>query len=292
VHCGDHLQSYSAVSLEPAGTPADRGRIAACGESRLVSFILDYTGFEIGTAVEARIHLADISGFVCCIHPVQGGFFRILSLPLQQRESTGISACPVELYENNPGIFRCFPVVCRDRKKDGQESAENLTKSGKLSWEEIERFNKRKFELPVLVDTLLREGIYMRFEDFRNNRPFYDRFTVKKNKLTEEINIPDSAGGESIVSNLWGYCDGKNVFIRSLKIFYLPQRVNNSLYFYGAGVLVQIDRTFNFPYIPGGSPGANLVNAAALGVSIISSKKNAEPGNRAYLLDWDSGALF
>jgi hypothetical protein len=47
-----------------------------------------------------------------------------------------------------------------DRKKDGQESAENLTKSGKLSWEEIERFNKRKFELPVLVDTLLREGIY------------------------------------------------------------------------------------------------------------------------------------
>jgi|SRR6185312_15139351 len=233
-----------------------------------------YAESASGIAIRAELYFQDQSGYY----------------PLYRYDSTIAGARTVAEYAG--GYLQEALVSCVQNLKKWDSAVENLTKSRKLSWEEIDRFNKRKFELPILANTLLREGIYMRFEDFRNNRPSYDRFTVKKNKLTDEIYILDSTDGESIVSNLWGYCDGKNVFIRSLKNFYLLQRVNNSFYFYGAAVLVQINRTFNFPYIPGGSPGANLVNAAALGASIISSKKNAEPGNRAYLLDWDSGSLY
>ena len=82
----------------------------------------------------------------------------------------------------------------------------------KKTLEEINEFNKRMNLIPVLQDSVFKKGVYLSFDDFKNNRPSIIDFKEKKMhygkiNTNTEIYLEDMKG--ETISNYWGYSDGK-----------------------------------------------------------------------------------
>ncbi|SEW11293.1 hypothetical protein [Chitinophaga arvensicola] len=70
----------------------------------------------------------------------------------------------------------------------------------------------------------LKKGLYKTFEEFRTNNPSEQGALVIKNRSSaaqiyllasrNELILLDDAGQEHKVKNYWGFCDGKDIYIR------------------------------------------------------------------------------
>ena len=75
---------------------------------------------------------------------------------------------------------------------------------------EIKEFNKKMNLIPVLQDTCFKKGVYLSFEDFKNNQPSIIDFQKKKMRygtINTEVYLENMKG--ETISNYWGYSDGK-----------------------------------------------------------------------------------
>ena len=168
-----------------------------------------------------------------------------------------------------------FPSVFAERRK--------------FSWEEIDLHNKKGFDLPILKDSALVSGVYFSFEDFKNNAPSQKKFELSNDKLAALILIKDPDGKLTPASNAWGYCDGKNLFVRSLSYYFRLQRRENSFYIYGAK---RYAHTTVFSI-----PGTGIITesiSGSSGTSYVPGEATSEGFNmklRPFELDWDDGQL-
>jgi hypothetical protein len=95
---------------------------------------------------------------------------------------------------------------------------------------EVEKSNNNRFQVPVLNNTGFKRGVYLTFKEFKNNDPAYTDFTVQKSELTDELYTKDSTGKETLTRNVWGYCDGVNIFMRSADNFFSSTGLLTLLY--------------------------------------------------------------
>jgi hypothetical protein len=86
--------------------------------------------------------------------------------------------------------------------------------------------------LPVLINPLFKKGVFLTFDAFKANDITYPEFVVKHSKLTDELYIKTSKG-EELLTNYWGYCDGKDYFIYSGLNLFKMTRQNNTWDIYG-----------------------------------------------------------
>lgn len=108
-------------------------------------------------------------------------------------------------------------------------------KSKQLNWEEVNQHNIAPFEIPILKQNQLKKGIYANFNEFKNNSPKYAVFEITKTKLADIIYVKDSSTGVSYpLRNVWGYCDGRQIFIKSADNYFPIYRIANSFYLTGA----------------------------------------------------------
>lgn len=109
------------------------------------------------------------------------------------------------------------------------------------------------------VPPTLKKGIYMSFQEYKNNEPsFTSEFKVFNN---EKIKYEDSLGNWTEVTNAWGYSNGKNAYIyfRSAGYFDGPRDFNggtSGYYLIGIkGVIshfaVDITETYSSPMYAG-----------------------------------------
>ncbi|MDR6566188.1 hypothetical protein [Chitinophaga ginsengisegetis] len=71
---------------------------------------------------------------------------------------------------------------------------------------------------------LLKKGLYKTFEEFQSNNPSEEGDLVIKNRSSaaqiyllanrNELVLRDGAGQEHKLKNYWGFCDGKNIYIK------------------------------------------------------------------------------
>jgi hypothetical protein len=114
----------------------------------------------------------------------------------------------------------------------------------KKTLDEIHAFNKRMNQVPVLLDSGFKKGVYLSFDDFKNNRPSIVEFREKKmhyGKLNNhtEIYLEDMNG--QTISNYWGFSDGTTFRYGMLgndKIY----RINNTFCFFIKVVGYRIDQ--------------------------------------------------
>lgn len=118
------------------------------------------------------------------------------------------------------------------------ENQINQIKS-KYSWEEIEQYNQQRFNLPVLTGTLSK-GVYLTFEEFKNNKPSIIDFVIKPDKKNDDIYIKDEQGKEMLMRDLYGYSDGKDIFISSAGNFFRLYRSGNSFNIFGVKSLKKV----------------------------------------------------
>jgi hypothetical protein len=119
---------------------------------------------------------------------------------------------------------------------------------------QIKEFNERMKNIPVLRDSSFKKGVYLSFDDFKNNRPSVIAFQVKKmhyGKLNtnSEIYLEDMKG--ETISDYWGFSDGDGFRYGMLgndKIY----RVQNTFCFFIKVVGYVVQQGDQGQYGPGG----------------------------------------
>ncbi len=135
--------------------------------------------------------------------------------------------------------------------------------------------------IPILNDSIKRKGLYMTYKQFLQNTPSNVEFELEKGKLTDALRAVDATGNYQLVRNLWGFCDGKNMFIKSGEKYYPLSRVNNTFYFFGSRQLQK--NVYNDP-----------LTASLLNVSTGTNRKITvySLSESAYQLDIANGNFY
>lgn len=103
----------------------------------------------------------------------------------------------------------------------------------KLSWNDILEFNDQRDDFPIL-GTQPNKGVYLTFEDFRNNKVTYTDFKVSYDNKGDFLYLKNNSNEETLFTDLWGYSDGKDIFIYSANNFFKLYRIGDSFKIFGA----------------------------------------------------------
>jgi hypothetical protein len=99
---------------------------------------------------------------------------------------------------------------------------------------DINQFKNHFNDIPILQDVQKKKGLYLTYQQFLNNTPSAVDFKIEKEKFTDGLFVINSSGTYELIRNVWGYCDGQNMYIKSGEKYFQLCRVNNTFYFYGA----------------------------------------------------------
>jgi len=155
----------------------------------------------------------------------------------------------------------------------------------KFSLAEIKLHIQNDYNVPALRDTAFRQGVYMSFNEFKNNNPSKADFELKRDRLADIVYIKQQDGTDYVARNIWGYCDGKNVYVASADNFFLLQRIANAFYIFGAKSPKRNERRNNasadsYNTTPG-APTPFQYNSVRTAIQL-------EP----FQLDWSTGKLY
>jgi hypothetical protein len=117
-------------------------------------------------------------------------------------------------------------------------------------------FYKTKMEYPILKDSIYKKGIYMSFNEFRNNRPSIENFKVEQNKKAGKLLFTSKNDSSIEVIKYWGYCDGKDIFCYDLS--HPVQRVGNTFEFFAESKVIRYYSTGTPNTIYGEIPRVNF----------------------------------
>jgi hypothetical protein len=105
-----------------------------------------------------------------------------------------------------------------------------------ISREDIRRFNRLRFDIPIFDSSTLVRGVYTDFEEFRNNAPSIHDFEVRPDNGHLALYLRNGDGTSYYTHNVWGFCNGKQVFIMRDGLLHLLRKDGNSFYFYGIDI--------------------------------------------------------
>src|SRR5258705_3238300 len=149
---------------------------------------------------------------------------------------------------------------------------------------EIDSFNYARFDIPILREAL-RKGIYINFENFKNNSPVDSPFTVDKGTRGDFLYVKNKEGEDILQTEICGYSDGKNGYIYSAEHYYKLIRHSNTFIIYGAKDFTNVRKLrLNFSLLDVAIPNSNYSKARTVSsYRIIPS---------FYMLDMESGELY
>lgn len=127
-------------------------------------------------------------------------------------------------------FFLPFDSVAR--RINGINLTETLTGKRKITLPEIQSFYSERQQLPVFKEPI-RKGVFLRYEDFQNNKPMETVFRISRGKLTDELYTGEKKN-ETILAEFWGAYDGKDLYIRSGFNIFQAIRQQNSFEIFGA----------------------------------------------------------
>jgi hypothetical protein len=182
-------------------------------------------------------------------------------------------------------------ILSLSRLKEMESKFQSIAESRrKFSWDEINAHNQKQYDLPVLKDSSLIRGVYFSFEEFKNNRPGQKDFEVEKDKLIDLIFMKQANGSLVPIRDAWGYCDGKNLYIRSMDNYFLLQRECNAFYIFGAKEFKHKKRAKD-PAMGVDADKPARDNTNYTNSLQKTSKRHLALELKPFELDWDNGEL-
>jgi hypothetical protein len=126
-------------------------------------------------------------------------------------------------------------LVAQDKQGKGRQ----------ITRQQINDFNQTRFTSPFDNTTSYSRGVYMSFEEFRNNAPSIRDFEVRReNKDQQVLYISDASGAPYYCRTAWGYCDGKSIFIMRDGVLCPAWKEGSAFYFYAFSTTTK-KNTFN-----------------------------------------------
>jgi hypothetical protein len=127
--------------------------------------------------------------------------------------------------------------LLRDLAENAATAASHHRNSGRwISGEDIRRFNRSRFDIPIFDSNTLIRGVYTGFQEFRNNAPSIRDFEVRPDNGHLALYLRNGDGSSYYTHDVWGFCNGKQVFIMRDGLLHLLQKDGNSFYFYGIDI--------------------------------------------------------
>jgi hypothetical protein len=99
-----------------------------------------------------------------------------------------------------------------------------LSRKKSFTWSVLQENYSKRFEIPVLKVAQPTRGVFMSFNDFRENKTIYPDFTVKEGKVTDHVYI----NGDQLLTEFWGFFDGRDFYLKIGYSFYKMIRQNNT----------------------------------------------------------------
>lgn len=127
-------------------------------------------------------------------------------------------------------IFLPFDSVVHRLQR---EDVAGLTRQKRdLRLSEVHAHYANRLNLPVL-NTPVRKGVFLSFNDFKKNQPYETEFKLKTSKLTDEL-YAVTKNSEELLADYWGFYDGTSLFIRSGYNVFPAIRLHNTFEILGA----------------------------------------------------------
>lgn len=152
---------------------------------------------------------------------------------------------------------------------------------------EVQSGLRKRFQLPILTDSVLNGGVYKNFQEFLSNAPSLTEFKIGKS-MDEIKEVRDKNSNLLERNTYWGLCDGKQLYINFLGHMYPLYLVNNSF-------CIVYSRVDNGRIIPIGEE-INMSHSTKLGkvayspVALINLfRKNTRP--ELLYLNMETGAI-
>jgi len=127
--------------------------------------------------------------------------------------------------------------------------AENIIGKRSFTRSELYNYYAQRWDKPIMKVKTFEKGVYKNFAEFANNHPSISHFVVRKDKLADVLYLPADNNELVPARDVWGYSDGKNIFIKSGENYYLLVRVQNSFYFMGSKELMKMQDEY-YSYDP------------------------------------------
>lgn len=207
-------------------------------------------------------------------------------IPLFRIDSVFASGRPIQL--DGEELISAPFVYCLQKL-----SRLNYTKvvaaTQRFTWSQINELSNKRFHQPILTDSTLERGLYLTFSDFRNNKLTKKEFEVRYGREADKLYVFEGSD-RGLFMELWGYCDGKKLFIRKGKSFYELERKGNTFGYLAPNGLPNSPRRVG--YLLSSTPTGTLANvgAAALTNAIFSTIDGN--GLKPFFLDLDTGDSY
>lgn len=114
--------------------------------------------------------------------------------------------------------------LAKVREKNWERLVQTKTR---ITGNAIDSFNATAFQKPVLVNASMESGVFLSFSDFLQNRVRYPEFDVESTSPIDNLYIVQN-GRKELLTNVWGYCDGKNYYVKYSRNFFPLRREGNT----------------------------------------------------------------
>lgn len=158
-------------------------------------------------------------------------------MPLLKLEATFLNFRKFKAGNLDEWFFLPYDSMARNLSK--KNIPPNWQKGKTIPLSVVQAAYAQRFGKPVLSQPGFEKGIYMTFADFCNNKITRTDFRFKAGKITDELYIGDEKN-ETLLTDYWGFYDGKQLYIRCGFNAFPAVRSNNTWEVFGAKHLSNI----------------------------------------------------
>lgn len=141
-----------------------------------------------------------------------------------------------------------------------------------------------EYNKPPYTENKFAKGVYVSFDDFKNNRPSNIQYEIKQEKNFANLYLKDKEGKLYYSQRIWGFCDGEHVYAMLMGNLYSVFRTGNSYYLYGSPFIDQ--RTSSIP----------IIVPLAIGIAVseveMEKKQAVVKGLTIFSIDMQTGEFY
>lgn len=172
----------------------------------------------------------------------------------------------------------------------------------KIDFSSILQFNQSRFDCRISKDSSLVQGVYMNFEEFKNNTPSVTDCEVKKGKDHLILYLKEGGSHSYYSRTAWGYCDGNTVYIMKDGLLIPAWREGKTWYLFSQVETYDPKRQGGAPIGGPGFTGPGIgtgINSGpewspttATNTNLMNNQNQGIPQRHIFTVDMDTGKLY
>jgi len=167
----------------------------------------------------------------------------------------------------------------------GSDIETRLQHKKNYTWSQLHENYMLRFDMPILKAQPTERGVFLSFESFKQNKTSYPDFVFKQSTLTDEVY---KSKDEEILTEYWGFFDGKDYYVKTGKTIFKLVRQNNSFDFFGSRYLYGkrsfYDKQSTYNYYPG--------NSSTIGNMPITTTYRPQIKKEALQINMETGEAY